>query len=97
MISQEALNEYKQIHLEEFGYTPSDDILIAQATALLSLTRVIHRKIKHEWLSRYSNRNKAISEQEIIIAVFKIYIRPEVLARMKSNYEARQKVAPGQF
>ncbi|MDD2490320.1 MAG: hypothetical protein PHY26_03620 [Bacilli bacterium] len=58
MLSKRAIDEYKQICQEEFGQVPSEDIVIEQATALLSLINAVYRPIKHKWLEDYDKPRK---------------------------------------
>jgi hypothetical protein len=51
MISRKALIEYRDIYTKLHGHTPADDILIAEATKLLTLVNTVYKPIKKAWVS----------------------------------------------
>lgn len=53
-----AIDEYKRICQEELGQALPEDIVIEQATALLSLINAIYRPIKRKWLEDYDKPRK---------------------------------------
>ena len=58
MLSKMAIDEYKRICQEELGQALPEDIVIEQATALLSLINAIYRPIKRKWLEDYDKPRK---------------------------------------
>jgi len=50
MLSNEALNEFKQIWNEEIGTEISDEKAVELAINLLTLFDVIYRPVKKQWL-----------------------------------------------
>ena len=50
MLTKHALEEYKQIHLEETSEVLSDDVLANEAINLLTLFNFVYRPIKKAWL-----------------------------------------------
>jgi len=57
MLSKRAIDEYKQVCQEEFGQVPSEDIVIEQAAALLSLINAVYRPMARR-LRRAANNTK---------------------------------------
>ena len=55
MLSEQSLQEFKQIWKEEFGEEISDDFAMEQATQLLTLFDAIYRPIKKEWVKELNN------------------------------------------
>lgn len=55
MISEQALNEFKEIWKEEIGDDLPDDLAIEEAINLLTITNAIYRPIKNEWAKEYDN------------------------------------------
>lgn len=51
MISQEALEKFKQIWEEEFGEKIADEVAISEATKLLTLFNAVYRPVKKKWLA----------------------------------------------
>lgn len=59
MISDKALQEYKEIYKKKFGVDIDDATAMDQATNLLTLVNAVYRPIKKEWLEEYeAKRNK---------------------------------------
>ena len=50
MISEEALQEFKEIWKEEYGEKISDDFALENAVQLLDCFSIAYRPVKHEWL-----------------------------------------------
>ena len=57
MLSKHALEEYKEIHLQETGKVFPDDVLLDEAIKLLTLFDYVYRPIKKEWLKEYGRNN----------------------------------------
>jgi hypothetical protein len=53
MISDEALLEFKQIWVDEFGEKISDEVAMEEAINLLTMFDAVHRPIKQEWVTEY--------------------------------------------
>lgn len=53
MLSKEALDEYREIYRNEHGEVPSDEVLVEEATKLLTVFDLIYRPIKKDWLEAY--------------------------------------------
>lgn len=53
MISDKALQEYKEIYKKKFGTDIDDATAMEQATSLLTLVNAVYRPIKKEWLEEY--------------------------------------------
>jgi len=51
MISDKALQEFKEIWKEEIGTEISDEQAMEEATQLLTLFDAIYRPIKKEWVN----------------------------------------------
>jgi hypothetical protein len=49
MLSKKALDEFKAIWKKEFGEEPSDEVVLEQATKLLTLMNAVYKPIKKEW------------------------------------------------
>ena len=58
MISDKALQEYKEIYKKKFGTDIDDATAMEQATNLLTLVNAVYRPIKKEWLEEYESKNK---------------------------------------
>lgn len=58
MLTKHALEEYKQIHLEETGTVLPDDVLANEAINLLTLFNFVYRPIKKAWLEEYGKRQR---------------------------------------
>lgn len=52
MISNKALQEYKEIQKAERGVELSDSEAMDEATSLLTLMNAIYRPVKKEWLKQ---------------------------------------------
>lgn len=63
MISDKALQEFKEIWKEEIGTEISDEAAMEEATQLLTLFDAIYKPIKKSWADEYDN---AKSKQTII-------------------------------
>jgi hypothetical protein len=63
MISDAALQEFKQVWLTEFGEEIPDEIAIGQAVNLLTLFDAIYRPIKQEWVNEYENEQTITENQ----------------------------------
>ena len=50
MLSNEALQEFKEIWRKEFGSDLPDDLAVEEAINLLTMFDAIYRPIKKEWL-----------------------------------------------
>ena len=59
MLTKHALEEYKQLHLEETGTVLPDDVLANEAINLLTLFNFVYRPIKKAWLEEYGRQNKS--------------------------------------
>jgi len=57
MLTKQALEEYKQLHLEETGTVLPDDVLANEAINLLTLFNFVYRPIKKAWLEEYGRNN----------------------------------------
>lgn len=63
MLSQKALQEFKQIWREECQTEISDEFAMEQGTNLLTLFNNIYRPVKKDWLKESDNSdNKPGSE-----------------------------------
>ncbi len=58
MLSKQALDEYREIYHKEHGTVPSDEILVEEATKLLTVFDHIYRPIKKEWLKEYERQQE---------------------------------------
>jgi hypothetical protein len=57
MISDEALLEFKQIWVDEFGEEISDEVATEEAINLLTMFDAVYRPIKQEWITEYEDEN----------------------------------------
>lgn len=57
MISDKALQEFKEIWADEIGTEISDEQAMEEATQLLALFDAIYRPIKKEWLEDILKHN----------------------------------------
>ena len=57
MLTKHALEEYKQLHLEETGTVLPDDVLANEAINLLTLFNFVYRPIKKAWLQEYGRNH----------------------------------------
>lgn len=53
MLSQKALQEFKEIFRAEKGTELSDAEAMEEAVALLTFYNVVYRPVKREWLEEY--------------------------------------------
>lgn len=53
MLSKQALDEYREIYRNEHGEVPPDDVLVDEATKLLTAFDLIYRPVKKVWLEKY--------------------------------------------
>ena len=58
MISDKALQEYKEIYRKKFGTDIDDATAMEQATSLLTLVNAVYRPIKKEWLEEHKSPKK---------------------------------------
>ncbi|TSC82004.1 MAG: hypothetical protein G01um101420_534 [Parcubacteria group bacterium Gr01-1014_20] len=56
MISDKALQEFKEIWKEEIGTEISDEQAMEEATQLLTLFDAIYRPIKKQWSNEYDTK-----------------------------------------
>lgn len=63
MISDAALNEFREIWRKEIGTEISDEQAMEEATQLLTLLDAVYRPIKKEWVKQYDDDK---SKQTII-------------------------------
>ena len=61
MLSKKALTEYRNIYVMKFGSAPADDVLIAEATALLTLMNSVYRPVKKAWISENNETQEIIN------------------------------------
>lgn len=55
MISDRALQQFKEIWKEEFNEDIPDELAMEKATQLLTLFNAIYRPIKKDWLKNYDD------------------------------------------
>ena len=60
MISDKALQEYKEIYKEKFGKDIDDVTAMEQATSLLTLMNAVYRPIKKEWIEEYNKKHEKV-------------------------------------
>lgn len=60
MISNEALLEFKQIWVDEFGEEISDEIATEKAINLLTIFDAVYRPIRKERFDEYEYENKNV-------------------------------------
>lgn len=53
MISDKALQEFKEIRKEEIGEEINDDVAVEEAINLLTAMNAVYRPIKKEWLKEF--------------------------------------------
>jgi hypothetical protein len=58
MVSEKALQEFKNIWREEFGEEISDEKALEEATALLTLFDAVYRPIPKAWNDEYERIHK---------------------------------------
>lgn len=56
MLSKQALDEYREIYRQEHGEVPSDEVLVEEATKLLTVFDLVYRPVKKVWLKEYEQR-----------------------------------------
>lgn len=56
MISQEALEKYKEIYKKEFGKDISDQEALDQAVSLLTLMDIVYRPVKKKWVEKFNKK-----------------------------------------
>jgi hypothetical protein len=56
MISDKALQEYKEIYKKNFGTKIDNVATMEQATSLLTLVNVVYCPIKKEWLEEHNSK-----------------------------------------
>ena len=81
MLTKHALEEYKQLHLEETGTVLPDDILANEAINLLTLFNFVYRPIKKAWLEEYGKRTRDSS----IVAKRKTKVSGQNRTELKSE------------
>jgi len=57
VISEAALQEFKEIWLAQFGAVIPDDVAVEEATNLLTMFDAIYRPLKQEWIDEYEDEN----------------------------------------
>lgn len=60
MISEAALQEFKNLYVEEFGEEISDEQAMELGINLLTLFNHIYRPVKKEWLAAVSDNKKLL-------------------------------------
>lgn len=58
MLSKQALDEYREIYRQEHGEVPSDEILVEEATKLLTVFDLVYRPVKKVWLQEYEQQRE---------------------------------------
>ncbi|MBP9818594.1 MAG: hypothetical protein KBC87_01355 [Candidatus Pacebacteria bacterium] len=58
MLSKQALDEYREIYRNEHGKVPSDEILVEEATKLLTVFDLVYRPVKKVWLKEYEQQRE---------------------------------------
>ncbi len=58
MISDKALQEYKEIYKKKFGTEIDNATAMEQATNLLTLMNAVYRPIKKEWVEEYNKKDE---------------------------------------
>ena len=58
MLSKQALDEYREIYRNEHGEVPPDEVLVEEATKLLTVFDLIYRPVKKVWLKEYEQRRE---------------------------------------
>lgn len=66
MISNEALLEFKQIWMDEFGEEISDEVATRKAINLLTMFDTVYRPIKREEFEKYEDENGNVVENQPI-------------------------------
>jgi hypothetical protein len=59
MVSREALDEFKNIWLAEYGEKITDEEAMPKAIALLALFDVVYRPIPKSWMDNYDHEPDA--------------------------------------
>ena len=60
MLSEIALQEFKEIWRKEFGTDIPDDVAVEEAINLLTMFDAVYRPIKQEWSDEYEAKNKTL-------------------------------------
>lgn len=55
MLSQAALDEFKQLYKTEFGIDLNDEAALELAVNYITFVSVIYRPVKKVWLDNYEN------------------------------------------
>ena len=58
MLSKQALDEYREIYRQEHGEVPSDEILVEEATKLLTVFDLVYRPVKKVWLQEHEQQRE---------------------------------------
>ncbi len=58
MLSKQALDEYREIYRQEHGEVPSDEVLVEEATKLLTVFDLVYRPVKKVWLKEYEQQRE---------------------------------------
>lgn len=58
MISETALQEFKNLYVEEFSEEISDEQAMELGTSLLTLFHYIYRPVPKSWLAEFSDEEK---------------------------------------
>lgn len=58
MISDKALQEYKEIYKRKFGIEVDDATALERAINLLTLMNTVYRPIKKEWVYEYNRKDE---------------------------------------
>jgi hypothetical protein len=58
MLSKQALDEYREIYRLEHGEVPSDEVLVEEATKLLTVFDLVYRPVKKVWLNEYEQQRE---------------------------------------
>lgn len=65
MISDKALQEFKEIWKEQFGEDISDEKAMDGATSLLTLFNVIYKPVKKEWLKDLGKQDNELAQTKL--------------------------------
>jgi len=58
MLSKQALDEYREIYRQEHGEVPCDEVLVEEATKLLTAFDLVYRPVKKVWLKEYEQQRE---------------------------------------
>lgn len=64
MISQQALQEFKEIFEQKYGSAPDEKVLVALACNALNFFDVVYRPIKKEWVEKAKVDGLLINENK---------------------------------